>query len=313
MKIVFLDAGTIGQTDLSTLSRWGEITIYEQTTADEVTKRSVLADILITNKVRLPEHELSALPNLKLICIAATGMNNVDLSFAAKKGIIVRNVSGYSTESVAQTTFAMFFSLYQKLSYYDQYVKSGEYSRSNQFTHHGKPFSELSGKKWGIIGLGNIGKRVAEIATVFGAEVIYFSTSGKNRNDDYKEVTLDELLGQSDIISIHAPLNDQTLRLISIQELKLMKKNAIIINAGRGGIIDESDLTIALRNGLLAGAALDVYESEPLNPESPLLSDDVSDRLLLLPHIAWASVEARQKLVEGICTNIENFCSQYSD
>jgi len=307
MKIVFLDAETVGDVDLSCLFALGDVVVYDTTSASEVIARSKNAEVLITNKVKLMESELSVLPDLKLICIAATGMNNVDLAFASKMGIKVANVVNYSTESVAQTTFAMLFSLLQKLSYYDDYVKSGLYSKSGIFTHHGMPFSELSGKQWGIIGLGNIGKRVAGIASAFGARVVYFSTSGINDSDICQRVGLEELLSGSDIVSIHAPLSDRTRQLITFREMQLMKPSSLLINVGRGGIVDESDISVALRLGYLSGAALDVYDAEPIAEDHPLLAPDISSKLCLTPHIAWASVEARQRLVQKICANIEAF------
>ncbi|WP_243348855.1 D-2-hydroxyacid dehydrogenase [Parabacteroides sp. FAFU027] len=305
MKIVFLDAYSVGDVDMTAISRLGEYVQYETTQPSQVIERCADADVVITNKVKLMQPELDALPNLKLICIAATGMNNVDLSHAAIKGIPVKNVANYSTDSVAELTLSLVMGLVQSTGYYDRYVKSGEYGRSGLFTHHGRPYFEIKGKTWGIIGLGNIGSRVAQIATVLGAKVVYNSTSGKNHNKGFDHKSLDELLAESDIITIHAPLNERTQNLLDYEKLCRMKPSALLVNVGRGGIVKEADLVQALREGRLAGAGLDVFEQEPLAADHTLLSADIQDKLLLTPHIAWASVEARQRLVNMIAKHIE--------
>jgi len=306
MKIVFLDAYSIGNADDSALMVLGEYIRYEHTTPEDVLSRCEGADVLITNKVKLMQSELKYLPSLKLICIAATGMNNVDLKTAAEKGITVKNVADYSTDSVAEQTFAMALGLIHHTRYYDQYVKTGAYSNSGLFTHHGRPFFELKGKKWGIIGMGHIGQRVAEIATAFGAHIAYYSTSGKNLEAGFPCLSLNDLMEQCDIISIHAPLNEQTQYLLDYEKLRLMKPTAYLINVGRGGIVNETDLVEALREEHLAGAALDVYEQEPAPLNNPLLSSDIQEKLLLSPHIAWASAEARQRLVDTMVQHIKN-------
>nr|WP_297889231.1 NAD(P)-dependent oxidoreductase [Sulfurihydrogenibium sp.] len=219
----------------------------------------------------------------------------------------VTNVAGYSTNSVVQHTFGMLFYLLEHLRYYDEYVKSGGYAKSPIFTHIGKPFWEIYGKTWGIIGLGTIGKKVAQIAESFGCDVIYYSTSGKNTAQKYPHKALDELLSISDIVSIHAPLNEYTKNLITYEKLKLMKKTAILLNLGRGGIVNEEDLAKALDEGLIAAAGLDVLEKEPMNLDNPLLQIKNKDRLLITPHIAWTSIEARQTLVKEIYLNIDAF------
>ncbi len=308
MKICILDAKTLGEdVDLSVFKQFGSVEIYAETKPYEVIERINDVDIVITNKVVLKEETLNHAQKLKLICVAATGTNNIDLDYAAKKQIAVTNVAGYSTMSVLQHTFAMLFYLMESLPYYDKYVKSGEYAKSSIFTHHGRPFHELSGKTWGIIGLGAIGKTVANAAEAFGCRVVYYSTSGKNNNTQYERVELDSLLEESDIVSIHAPLNNETKGLIDYTRMGLMKKRAIILNLGRGGIIKEDDLARALDEGLIRGAALDVLESEPINGDNPLLKIKNSDRLFITPHIAWASIEARRRLVDEIALNIEAF------
>lgn len=307
MNIVFVDAYSAGEVDLSGIASLGNLICYDQTSPHQVVERCANADVVITNKVAFFKDEIAQLPNLKLICIAATGMNNVDLAYAAERGVAVKNVANYSTESVAQTTFALALGLIQSSQYYDHYVKAGSYVQSGQFTHHGRPYFELKGKQWGIVGLGNIGRRVAQIAEVFGAEVSYYSTSGKNSTTDYPKKSLENLLQESDIISIHAPLNEQTKNLLHYDRLCLMKPSALLINVGRGGIVVETDLAQALRESRLAGAGLDVFEQEPIQTNNPLLAPDLADKLLLAPHIAWASKESRQRLIDKIYGNIEAF------
>jgi glycerate dehydrogenase len=308
MNIVFLDAKTVGNdVDLSPIKNLGNLKIYDTTNNNQVIDRIKDADIIITNKVVIDKNVIDCAKNLKLICEAATGYNNIDINYAKEKGIQVRNVPAYSTESVVQHTFAMLFYLLENLKYYDEYVKSGEYAKNDIFTHIGKPFWQINGKKWGIIGLGTIGRRVAEVAESFGCEVLYYSTSGVERKEKYKRVELDELLKTSDIISIHAPLNEKTKGLIKYKEFKIMKKRAILLNLGRGGIVDENDLAKALDEELIYGACLDVLEKEPINEDNPLLKIKNKEKLLITPHIAWTSIEARQKLINEIAENIKSF------
>jgi lactate dehydrogenase-like 2-hydroxyacid dehydrogenase len=308
MKIVLLDAKTLGELkEVEMLNKFGELIVYQYTKPDEVSERVGDADIIITNKVVINKNVMDQAKNLKLICVAATGTNNIDMDYAAKKGIAVKNVKGYSTDGVAQHTFALILYLLNHITLYDPYVKNKSYSNSNIFTHHAWPIHELASMKFGIIGFGAIGQKVAGIAKAFGAEVSYYSTSGKNTNTDYKSVSLDELLRSSDIISIHAPLNEATSNLLSLSELKKMKRSAILVNTGRGGIINERDLAKALDEEVIAAAALDVFEKEPLPEENPLLLIRNRDRLITTPHIAWAGVESRKRLLNGISKNIESF------
>jgi lactate dehydrogenase-like 2-hydroxyacid dehydrogenase len=308
IQIVFLDKSTIGNVpNLKRFEEFGSVTLYETTSSGEVIGRVRQAEIIITNKVIIDKNVLDHAPALKLICISATGMNNVDLEYAAGKGIPVKNVAGYSTNSVAQSTFSMILYLLGHLRYYDDYVRSGSYAESPIFTHMGPSFSELNGKIFGIIGLGTIGKKVAGIATAFGSEVIYYSTSGRNDNRDYKRVELDELLKTSDFVSIHAPLNERTKNLLNKNNLGQMKPSSILINAGRGGIVNESDLVDALNDDLISAAGLDVLEKEPIAAMSPFLKIKNRERLLIMPHVAWASIEARTLLVDMIYENIRNF------
>lgn len=304
LKIVFLDASSIGDADLSPLSALGDFTAFPDTTPEQVSSRCHEADVVITNKVKILRNNMETLPHLKLICIAATGMNNVDLPAAAEKGIAVRNVPGYSTDSVAELTFTLALSLTHHLSYQDDYVKSGAYSRSGLFTNYTRSFHELRNKEWGIIGMGAIGKRVAELATCFGAHISYHSTSGRNLDAGYPHKPLEDLLRTSDVVSIHAPLNDQTRFMIGYEQLCLMKPEAFLINVGRGKIVNEADLARALREGKLAGAGFDVFEREPIPLDHPLLAEDIREKVQLTPHIAWASIEARQRLVDATAAHI---------
>ena len=308
MKIVFLDAKTIGEDiDLSGFDELGEVVKYGFSTAEEARERSKDADVLVLNKVQVNEQTIGAAKHLKLVCVTATGTNNLDKEYLAKQGIEWRNVAGYSTESVAQHTFAMLFYLLEKLPYYDNYVKSEKYVNDVSFTHFAKAFHELSGKTYGIIGLGNIGRRVADIAKAFGCHVIYYSTSGRNSQPGYERVSFDELLERSDIVSIHAPLDENTLGLMNQKAFAKMKSSAILLNVGRGPIINEADLAEALNNRTIAAAGLDVLSVEPMQPENPLRGIKDTERLLITPHIAWAGVEARMRLMDIILNQIKEF------
>lgn len=308
--LVVLDAATIGENSIfDSFKSFGELRVFATTSSEERLSHIGNASIVITNKVIIDKQIMDTCPNLRLVCIMATGMNNVDLSYAKEKGIVVKNVAGYSTESVVQHTFAILLSLLQHTSYYSEFVAQKKYSKQNLFTHIGPGYLELNGRTWGIIGLGTIGRRVAEIAHAFGCNVMYYSTSGQNHTSDYQEVTLEELLQQSDVISIHSPLNAQTKDLIGLKQLRMMKKSAYIVNVGRGGIIKETDLAQALRENCIAGAAIDVMEKEPLPVDSPLLSETIQNKLLITPHIAWVSDKALKKLIELTYENVKSFVS----
>lgn len=308
MKIVFLDAKTIGEDiDLSGFDVLGEVVKYGFSTAEEARERSKDADVLILNKVQVNQKTIGEADHLKLVCVTATGTNNLDKEYLDKRGIAWRNVAGYSTESVAQHTFAMLFYLLEKLPYYDNYVKSEKYVNDVSFTHFAKAFHELSGMTYGIIGLGNIGRRVADIAKAFGCRVIYYSTSGRNSQPGYERMSFDELLEQSDIVSIHAPLDENTLGLMNKEAFAKMKKSAILLNVGRGPIINEADLAEALNNKTIAAAGLDVLSVEPMQEDNPLRGIKDSERLLITPHIAWAGVEARNRLMGIILGQIKEF------
>jgi glycerate dehydrogenase len=306
-KIVILDTETLGEDlDLTPLEQFGDVTGHKTTTINETLGRIQEAHIIISNKVVLTKEMMQQCTNLELICIAATGMNNVDLEAAQELGIAVKNVAGYSTQSVVQHTFAILFYLLEHMKYYDNAVQSGLWSMSGLFTDVSRPFHEIAGKKWGIIGMGTIGQEVAKIATAFGAHVGYYSTSGRNTDHPYLNQPLDVLLSTSDIISIHAPLNDKTYGLINEINLPLLREKAILLNLGRGGIINETDLSYELdRREIYAG--LDVLEKEPIDANNRLLQITNKERLLITPHIAWTSIEARKKLLEGIVENIKSF------
>lgn len=306
LKIVVLDTITFGEFPyIKTLDTLGQVDYYETTRSNEVVERCKDADVVVTNKVVLDKTIIEQLTKLKLICVAATGTNNIDIEFATSKNIPVKNVKGYSTDSVAQLTFGFLIELFMNVSHYVHYTETKVYAQSPSFTHISWPLVELKNKTIGIIGLGAIGSKVAELATAFGMNVCYYSTSGKNNSTTYKQVSLNELLSKSDVVSIHAPLNEQTKNLISIKELKEMKPTAFIINVGRGGIINESDLVNALESNYIQRAAIDVYEKEPLDKNSKLYDLAITNKIILTPHIGWASQEARTSLVDGICKNIK--------
>ena len=307
MKLALLDAETLGSDlDLSPLEAFGVLDIYDITEPDETLDNIDDADIVITNKVVIDRNTMQAAPNLKLICVAATGMNNIDLKAAEELGITVKNVAGYSTQSVTEHPFALLFNIAKKMEYYTLSARGGAWSQSMVFTHLEQPFGEIAGKRWGIIGMGTIGQNVARIATAMGAEIVYHSTSGANTDQPYTHLDLDALLSTCDIVSIHAPLNDRTRHLIGAENLPLLKDGAVLLNLGRGGIIDETALARELdRRELYAG--LDVLETEPITAYHPFMHIDHIERLIMTPHIAWGSVEARRKLLEGIVGNIAEF------
>ncbi len=304
MKIVFLDAATMGDVSLEPFERLGEFVRYDSSTPEEAVERVKDIDVLLINKVWVGKELIDAAPNLKLICISATGVNNIDVEYAASKGIPVRNVAGYSTDSVVQTTFMHMLSLVGGGPYFDDSVKSGSYSRSGMFTDPNWNWWELSGKTIGIIGLGTIGRKVACIAEAFGMKVCYYSTSGTGHCKDYPCLSLEELLKNSDIVSIHAPLNERTDKLIGKEQLALMKPTAYLINVGRGAIVVEDDLADAVDNGVIAGAGIDVFVVEPFPENHPYLNMKHPERMRFSPHIAWASIEARTRLIGMMAENI---------
>ena len=309
MKIAFLDEYSICGRNIDSIKSLGEYIGYETTAANEIIERCKEVDIVITNKVVIDATTMDALPNLRLICVAATGMNNIDLNAAAECGIEVKNAVGYSTYAVAETTLCSALSLLREVTYYDNFFKSGKYSAAERIFNFDRPTAQLRGKRWGIIGLGNIGREVARLAEAFGCEVCYFPTSGVTRVEQYPALSLNELLSTSDIISIHCPLTPRTYDLISNEELAQMKSSAILINVARGGVVNEEALAEALNNKQIRGAALDVFTSEPLR-ESPLYHLNDPHRLLASPHNAWSSVEAIDRLIGCIAANIQEYIAR---
>ena len=305
MKIVFLDAATMGDVSFEPFERLGEFISYAASSPEEARERVADADVVMINKVIVDKALIDAAGSLKLICVAATGVNNIDVDYAASKGIPVRNVAGYSTDSVAQATFMHILSLAGGAPYFDQSVKSGAYSRSGMFTDPNWNWWELAGKTIGIIGLGNIGKKVAQIAEAFGMKVCYYSTSGTGHCKDYPCLSLEELLAVSDVVSVHAPLNERTRNLLGAREFAMMKPTAYVVNAGRGAIIVEKELAEAVDNGVIAGAGIDVFVQEPIPEDHPYLKMKHPERMRLAPHVAWASVEARRRLVSMMADNVK--------
>ncbi|MDO5707966.1 MAG: D-2-hydroxyacid dehydrogenase [Andreesenia angusta] len=305
MKIAILDYETLGDDiKLDKFSEFGELELFKRLSREEILERVEDKDIVIINKIDIDKEFLDRAKKLKMVAITATGYNNVDLDYAKEKGVKVYNVAGYSTESVVQHTFSMALSMLNHISSMEDYVRTGKYTESNMMTRLDMPIRQLSDLKWGIIGLGDIGKRVADIANAFDAEVVY--NSPREMNCEYRRLELDELLKYADIISIHCPLNQSTDRLIDYSKLKLMKKDAIILNLARGGIIVEEDLIRALNEDIIGGACLDVFEREPIDGDNKLLNIS-KDKLIMTPHIAWAGLSARRKLIEGVYNNIKSF------
>jgi len=305
MKITLLDTLTFGETDLSAFKNLGEVEVFQTTSADLTLSRITDSNVIVTNKVVITKEMMSECKKLKLICVAATGMNNVDLEAAKELNIEVKNVAGYSTDSVIQHTFSMLFYIIGQSRYYDEVVKDGTYSKSPIFTDVSHPFFEIKNKKWGIIGLGSIGEGVAKIAQAFGAEVFYYSTSGKNHSQPYKRLKLNELLETCDIISIHAPLNKNTNNLLDYEQLLMCKDGATVLNLGRGGIINEDAVAKIIDEKNLS-FALDVLTKEPMAQNHKLLNVKAKNRLYITPHIAWTSVEARDSLIDSTIENIKS-------
>lgn len=306
MEIVFLETISLGNDiDLSRFDELGHVTKYTDTPIELVPERVKNADVVVINKIPMNEKTLALASHLKLVAVTATGMDNIDRVYTDSRGIVSANVAGYSTEAVAQHTFALMFYIVHKLAYYDSYVKSGKYCTSVQFSHFEEKFFELQGKTWGIVGMGAIGRRVAGHAKEFGCDVIYYSTSGKNGDQPYERVDFDELLKRSDILSVHAPLTPDTKQLFNKAAFEKMKTSAIFINAARGAIVDEESLAWALENDEIAGAALDVLAKEPMRKDNPLLRIQDSRKLIITPHIAWAPKETRERLMDGVYENIK--------
>lgn len=310
MKILMLETMTYGDDiSLEQFNRLGEVVTYSLSSYEEAVARMKEhnPDVVIINKTNMNAECMAAAPNLKMVAEAATGYNNIDTEYAKSHGIRVANVAGYSTQSVIQHTFALAFYLIEKMRYYDDFVKSGEYAEWPCFSHFANVFHELAGKTWGIVGLGNIGRGVAKIAADFGCNVIYYSASGHSYDVPYERYELDEFLKKSDIVSIHAPLNKYTENLFNYETLKKMKSSAVLLNLGRGPIVNDADLVKALNEGVIAAAGLDVITTEPVAKDNPLLTIKDSNKLIVTPHVAWATYEARTRLMDEIYLNIKAF------
>ena len=309
MNIVVLERNSVGpDIPVDCFEELGNVTYYKNTVSiEEVKERVKDADIIVANKSPMREESLKDAPNVKLICEFATGYDNCDLAYCKSRGIVVCNVVDYSTEMVAQHTFALALALSQKLPHYDNYVKSGAYSAQDRFSNFDVPFYELAGKTWGIVGMGNIGRRAAKIATAFGCKVIFYSITGKSTCTDYEQVDKEMLLRESDFLSLHCPLSDLSRDFIDKDALKKMKKTAVLINVARGPVVNNTDLYEALVAGEIAAAGLDVLEKEPLQPSNPLSRLQDSNQIIITPHLAWGSVEARTRCVQGVYNNIKAF------
>lgn len=308
MKLVVLERNSVGtDVDVSCYEKFGEVAYYPNTVAENTAERVKDADIIIANKAPMNENTLKDAPNVKLICLFATGFDNVDLAYCKSRGIKVANVVNYSTAAVVQHTFLLALALEEKLAFYDDYVKSGAYAAQDRFSNFDRSFGELEGKTWGIVGMGNIGRGVAQVAQALGCKVIFYSASGKSSCTEYERVEFDELLAQSDILSLHCPLSDRTKGLIDKEALSKMKKSAILVNVARGPVVDTQALYEALTEGQIAAAGLDVLEKEPISRDNPLAGIMDSTKLIITPHMAWASKEARERLVDEVVKNIEAF------
>ena len=307
LNIVFLDQYSINDADLSAIKQLGNYIGYEFTSTEQIIPRAADADILIVNKVRISADIIAQLPRLKLICEAATGVDNIDVNAAAIAGIPVKNAKGYSTHSVAEATLGGAIALLRETTYYDSFVKSGSYSASNRLFNYDRPTRQLFGRNWGIIGLGTIGHTVANLAETFGCSVAYHSVSGVARPEKYPHLPLNDLLQWADVISLHTPLNDRSRGLIGRTQFNLMKPSAILVNVSRGGVVDESALADAINNRQIAGACVDVFSSEPLPANNPLLNVNDPAALLLSPHNAWSARESIDNLVASIAQNISDF------
>lgn len=308
MKLVVLERNSVGtDVDVSCYEQFGEVEYYPNTVAENTAERVKDADIIIANKAPMNENTLKDAPNVKLICLFATGFDNVDLAYCRSRGIKVANVVNYSTAAVVQHTLLLALALEEKLIHYDNYVKSGEYGAQDRFSNFDRPFGEFDGKTWGIVGMGNIGRGVAKVAQALGCKVIFYSASGKSTCTDYERVEFDELLSQSDILSLHCPLSDRTRGLINKEAFSKMKKSAILVNVARGPVVDTQALFEALTQGQIAAAGLDVLEKEPISRDNPLNEIKDSTKLIITPHLAWASTEARERLVAEVVKNIQAF------
>lgn len=309
MKIAFLDLITlgsdIGRQDITArYSGFGEVFIYDRTSPEQISERIRDVDVVITNKCRLNAEALKEAKQLKLICVCATGYDNIDIDYCRENNIAAANVKGYSTDSVAQVTAAMVLSLLCRLRVYNSFVNSGSYAASGSPNCLTPIYHEISSMKWGIIGMGSIGEKTAKIAEALGAEVAVYTRSDSR---GYKKLDIDELCRECDIITLHVPLNDGTRHLINAERLKLMKKNAILVNVARGAVVDEKAVTEAVIAGEIGGVGIDVYDGEPIAENSPYRKLYGMDNVILTPHMAWGAYESRVRCLDIVKENIESF------
>lgn len=308
MKLVVLERNSVGtDVDVSCFEKFGEVVYYPNTVADNAAERVKDADIIIANKAPLNESTLKDAPNVKLICLFATGFDNIDIAYCKSRGIKVANVVNYCTPAVAQHTLLLALMLTEKITFYDNYVKSGTYSAQDRFSNFDRPFNDLNGKTWGIVGMGTIGRKVASLAQAFGCKIIFYSASGRSTCTEYERVEFNTLLKESDILSLHCPLSDRTKGLINEAAFEQMKKTAILINVARGPVVDTQALYDALINNQIAAAGLDVLEKEPMTKDNPLGKIQDSTKLIITPHMSWASTESRICLIGEVVKNIEAF------
>ena len=308
MKIIVLDGyvGNPGDLSWEPLERLGDVTVYPRSKPEEIIERALPADVLLTNKVVFDRKLIEALPNLKCIGVIATGFNIVDLEAANERGIVVTNVPAYSTASVAQVAIAHLLNMTTHAEHYTREARAGVWSQSIDYTYCSAPFIELDGKTMGVVGLGNIGSTVARIAAAFGMKVLAFTSKPQEALPAYitRAQSLDQVFSESDAVSLHCPLTDGTRGMVDARRLALMKPTAMLINTSRGPLIVEEDLAQALRNGVIAAAAVDVLCQEPPAPDNPLLA---LDNCYFTPHIGWTSAEARQRLMDVVVDNVKSF------
>ena len=305
MKIVLLDRASIGfDTPLSCLDRFGEVVVYDSSNPEQARMRAADAEILIINKVKVSRELMDSAPGLKLVCVFATGFDNIDLVAAREKGIAVCNVPGYSTDSVTLFTISTVLALSSRLIEYNDFVRSGEYTASGAPNKLTPVYHDVSGKTWGIVGYGNIGRSVGRVAEALGARVIY---NRRTASDDPNSVDIDTLCRESDIISLHCPLNEQSHGIINSEKIALMKKDVILVNEARGAVLDEAAVANAVLNGEIAAFGCDVYSVEPFGPDHPYNAIKNLKNVILTPHAAWGSYESRERCINIIAENIESF------
>lgn len=305
MNISILDIATLGGSlNFDPINRLGKIQTYDITMPEHVNERISGADVIIANKVKLREENLIHAKNLKLVCVTATGYDNVDIEYCRQNGIAVCNVAGYSTDSVAQLTISMAFSLATNLGIFDRYVKSGEYTDSKIFNRVEPAFHEISGMTWGVVGLGNIGTKVARVAKAMGCNVLAYK---RTPVDEFCCTDIDTLCKRSDIITIHTPLTPETYHLINEDRLSIMKKSAILINVARGDVMDETAVSKAILDNKIGALGVDVYSTEPMQKDSPYQKLLNKENVIFTPHMAWGAIDARQRCIDEVAKNIESF------